>query len=236
MEHLPGHQPAVESLWATGAGARRHFDRSTSTLEKDRKARPVYNGHPSAMSPLGFQWTSHTTTTTTKPRPVFSPQTSFSFKQQQQQQPPPFLPPSVSIADFQFPPSNSDLLVGSMNQRDQFEMDTPLNTPLDTPVPAPPPYLSGARLGAIIVLYVALRPHPAFGFCPEHRTQANNGQYARRPSLLCHGHHNRLHRPGDHRHGSVRFSGHVLGCFGIYALLPWYILPQIPLCCKNNGY
>lgn len=149
MEPLPGHQPVVESLWTS----RRHFTTSGCLLEKEKSSTSLQNGQPSKMTPSGTHWPSNCNLpqnqqmVTTKPRPVFSPQTSYSFKQQ-----PLIPPPSVSITEVRFPTSNSDFLVGSINQRDQFDMDTPLNTPSNTPLPLPPPCLSGARLGAIIVL------------------------------------------------------------------------------------
>lgn len=100
--------------------------------------------------PCGLQWSPNFSQQhqhqqqTTKPRPVFSPQPSYSNNHQST--------PPLPNSEFHLPLSNIDLLVGTMNQRDQYEMDTPLNQPLDTPLPPPPPLLSGARLGAIIVL------------------------------------------------------------------------------------
>lgn len=77
---------------------------------------------------------------TTQPRPVFSPHSS--YKRQ--------LPDSSH--EIYLPPSNSDLLMGSINTRDQSTMTTPLKDPLDDYLPWPPPQVTGPRLGFIIML------------------------------------------------------------------------------------
>lgn len=152
MGRFHGHHQIRENRWAASDGAG-HFTGHFTTSSGTRKDRALVAGpSPPLSTPTADPaWSSPTfglqTTQTTEPRPVFSPNNSYSHK-----------PSSSSIkrqpsqSDFYVPRSNSDLLVGAVNQRDQYTMDTPLNAPLDTPLPPPPPLLSGGRLGAIIVL------------------------------------------------------------------------------------
>lgn len=147
----PHGRPAVrENIRERERHLTRYPTTSTTSIAKEMNL----TGGPSSMPPSSSPWVSNfglqmtsTTTTTSQPRPVFSPQTSYSYK-----------PSSTSIErqpsnyEFYLPRSNSDLLVGAMNQRDQYAMETHLNTPFDGPVPPPPPLLSGGRLAAIIIL------------------------------------------------------------------------------------
>lgn len=134
---LQGHQCAKEGQWTGGP----HFTTSSSSRRKEPTNSPW-------TSTFGLQTT---IPTTTQPRPVFSPQTScYTYKPSSsipQRQP--------STSEFYLPRSNSDLLIGTMNSRDPYAMETPLNISPDVPLPPPPPLLSGARLGAIIILYVS---------------------------------------------------------------------------------
>lgn len=100
--------------------------------------------YPKSPSTSPWPGQSHIGLQTTKPRPVFSPSPHTSFKRS--------LPNSTS--EMHLVPSNSDLLIGSLNQRDQYTMETPLNNPMETDLPPPPPQVSSGRLGAIIVVYV----------------------------------------------------------------------------------
>lgn len=144
-------QSVQEARWT---GDNRHFTSSSTSLRKDASLAAL--GSPRTMLPSNPQnsnspWTSNfgLQTGTTQPRPVFSTQTSYTYKPSSsipQRQP--------STSEFYMPRSNSDLLVGTIDQRDPYAMETPLTTALDMPLPPPPPVLSGGRLGAIIALYV----------------------------------------------------------------------------------
>ncbi|KAI3394784.1 hypothetical protein diail_2253 [Diaporthe ilicicola] len=87
------------------------------------------------MSP----WRSNVGLGTTQPRPVFSPHSSYKR------------PMPDSTPEIYRPPSNSDLLMGSVDQRDQDTVVTPLRDSLDDCLPPSPPRVSGARLGVIII-------------------------------------------------------------------------------------
>lgn len=146
IDSLHGHQSVKENRWTGGA----NFIASCSERRKEPTMSPW-------TSDSGLQTITTTPPppppTTTQPRPVFSPQASYTYKPSSsssssipQRQP--------SKSEYYLPRSNSDLFVGTMSPRDPFAMDAPLNAPLDIPLPPPPPLLSGARLGAIIILYV----------------------------------------------------------------------------------
>lgn len=144
-----------------GTGDRR-FTTSSNALRKEATLVATGSPQPTPISKTtgSSSWTPNfgLQTTTTQPRPVFSPQSSYTYK--------PFssLPQRQPFtSELYTPRSNSDLLVGTMDQRDPYAMDTPLNTALDNPLPPPPPVLSGGRLGAIIVLCVFLYSHRSFG-------------------------------------------------------------------------
>lgn len=147
MDRLHGHQQMRENRWTGGPTG--NFTASPSSPAYKKEATLVGRSPPNSMT--ASPWSSNFgLQTTTEPRPVFSPNTSYSYRPSALQRQP-------SHSDFYIPQSNSDFLMGSLNQRDQYAMDTPLNTPLDTPLPPPPPLLSGGRLGAITILYVLLR-------------------------------------------------------------------------------
>lgn len=143
MGRLHGHQVVKESRWTGGP----NFTTSSSLRRKEATSSPW-------PSNFGLQTIAKPTPTssTTQPRTVFAPQASYTIRPSSssipQRQPP--------SSEFYLPRSNSDLLVGTVNSRDPYTMETPLNTALDIPLPPPPPLLSGGRLGAIIVLYVSL--------------------------------------------------------------------------------
>lgn len=154
MGRFHGHRQVRENKWAASEGAG-HFTGHFTTSSEARRDKTLTGPSPplplpTTASPLtsssafGLQ-----TAQTTEPRPVFSLHNSYAHQ-----------PSTSSIkrqpahTEFYVPRSNSDLLVGSMNQRDQYTMDTPLNAPSDTPLPPSPPLLSGGRLGAIIILCV----------------------------------------------------------------------------------
>lgn len=146
--HLHGRPSVKDNFhcdrWTGGA----NFTTSCSERRKEPSMSPW-------TSKFGLQTIPSTASTTTQPRPVFSPQASYTYK-------PSFSSSSsipqcqLSRSEIYLPRSNSDLFVGAMNSRDPYAMDTPLNNTLDIPLPPPPPLLSGGRLGAIIVLYVTL--------------------------------------------------------------------------------
>lgn len=107
--------------------------------ENSQMAVPILPIAPSTSSwPTQPQLGLHST----KPRSVTSPPAHDSSKRS--------LP--TSISEMNLPPSNSDLLVGSLNQRDQYTMSSRLNNPVETELPPPPPQVSSGRLGAIIVV------------------------------------------------------------------------------------
>lgn len=141
-----GHQQIRENRWTGGPTA--NFTASFSPACRKQEATLTRQSPP--FHTKASPWNSSFGLQTTEPRPVFSPHSSFSYKPSSLQRQP-------SNSDFYIPRSNNDLIMGSMDQRDQYAMDTPLNTPLDTPLPPPPPLLSGGRLGAITILYVLLR-------------------------------------------------------------------------------
>lgn len=162
MGRLTG-QPIQENKW-TGD---RHFTTSSVSLKKDAARAALDSPKPTPTLPAmtsNAPWVSNfglqrgaTPTSTTTPRPVFNPVSSYTYKPSSsipQRQP--------STSEFYMPRSNSDLLVGTMDQRDPYAMETPLNIARDNPLPPPPPLLSGGRLGAIIVLLV---------FCPRVHTR-----------------------------------------------------------------
>lgn len=180
MGRVHGHQQIRENKWASGS--ERHFTSSSTSPRKDDPLTGPSPPIPKTASP----WSSDFGLQTAEPRPVFSPNNSYTYKPSSIQRQP-------SHSEFYVPRSNSDLLVGSINQRDQYAMDTPLAVPLDTPLPPPPPLLSGGRLGAIILLYVL---PPSRVFYVESKS-ADDRQHARRPSVLRHGHDHRLYRTGD---------------------------------------
>lgn len=139
MGRLHCQQAVKENKWTGGS----MFTSSASLRRKE---------------PPNSQWTSNfglqsTTTTppTTQHRPVFSPQASYTYKPSSSSIP----RHQASASEFYLPRHNSDLLIGTMDSRDPYAMETPLNTSLDIALPPPPPLLSGGRLGAIIVLYVS---------------------------------------------------------------------------------
>lgn len=145
MGRVHGHQQIRENKWASGS--ERHFTSSASSPQKEGSL----TGPSAPIPPPTLPWSSNFGLQTAEPRPVFSPNSSYIYKPSSIQRQP-------SNSEFYIPRSNSDLLVGSINQRDQYAMDTPLNVPLETPLPPPPPLLSGGRLGAIILLYVLPLP------------------------------------------------------------------------------
>lgn len=144
ISYLHGRQSVKANKWTGGA--------SFITSCSERRKEPIMSPW---TSKFGLQTIPKTTSSTTQPRPVFSPRASYAYKPSSsssssipQRQP--------SKSEFYLPRSNSDLFVGAMVSRDPYAMDTPLNDTLDVPLPPPPPLLSGGRLGAIIILYVAL--------------------------------------------------------------------------------
>lgn len=130
-------EAALAAMASSPTSTSRPAPTSISTSQQ-----PTPDSSPAWTSNFGLQ-----TTTTAQPRPVFSPQASYSYR------PSSSLPRrQPSASETYMPQSNSDLLVGTMDQRDPYAMETPLTTGLDIPVAPPPPHLSGGRLGAIILV------------------------------------------------------------------------------------
>lgn len=111
---------------------------------------PLRKHHMQAMdrpthsipSSLGSPWQPHLDLQTTRPRAIFPPHGSLkrSFP--------------TSTSELRHAPSNSDLLVASIDQRDQYTMTTPLNTCMGLDLPRMPPQISSGRLGAITIVSV----------------------------------------------------------------------------------
>lgn len=199
---LDGH-PSEDKRWTTTR-------RSPSV--PPRKGQTM--GLLASTTPLGSPWPSQNGLETTQPRPILFPQDSYKR------------PLPYSTSELHLPPSNSNLIIGSINQRDQYTMSTPLNTPLDADLPLPPPQVSSGRLGAIITVYVeSLSLHLVQSSHKEDLAPRNAvtdaRQNARRPFVLRHGYDHCIDRLGHHRDGSSELPGDVLGSTGVHVVVPW---------------
>lgn len=145
---LEGHQQIRENKWTSGRAG--HFTASPSSPTCRREVTLTGQSTSTPTTTMTTsQWNSNFGLQTIEPRLIFSPNNSNSNPYQTssiQRQP--------SNSEFYAPRSKCDFVMGSVDQRDQYAMETPLNTPLDTPLPPPPPLISGGRLAAISVLYV----------------------------------------------------------------------------------